>query len=49
MAREESERLHNTFMSMTQQLLTSELEVSLYEDQVRGKGRQDMHACGWGI
>ena len=33
--REEGERTHGTFMSMTQQLLTGDLEIGLYEDQVR--------------
>ncbi|GAX77506.1 hypothetical protein CEUSTIGMA_g4950.t1 [Chlamydomonas eustigma] len=33
--KEEGERLHNTFMAMTQKLLVGELEVSLFEDQVR--------------
>jgi hypothetical protein len=33
--KEESEKLHGTFMNMTHQLLTGELEISLYEDQVR--------------
>ena len=32
--REESERLHGIFMSMTQQLLTRDLDSGLYEDQV---------------
>ena len=33
--RAEGERLHGVFMGMTQKLLTGDLEVSLYEDQVR--------------
>ena len=33
--RVEGERLHGVFMGMTQKLLTGDLEVSLYEDQVR--------------
>ena len=36
--REEADKVHGTFMAMTQQLLSGELEISLFEDQVRGEG-----------
>ena len=32
--REEAERMHGVFMAMTQQLLTGDLEIGIYEDQV---------------
>lgn len=37
-AAEEADRLHGVFMAKTQQLLTGELEISAYEDQVSREG-----------
>ena len=47
---DEAEKVHGTFMAMTQQLMTGELESNLFEDQVGlGRGAGGFRVQGrWG-